>query len=449
MNILVTALIAAPALFSVSYFSSHFRSFGIVAGVIAVSLSAAVYLFQISAEGIYLIDPLTRYLLITISSIYLFSIVFGLGYHHKMGESANLKLHLSLMDIFASTMLFSVSINNYGLLWFGIESTTVSSALLLVIEREPLKIEAAWRYIILVSAGLTISLISVIVMYYAFHTLTISQILVNHGSIGILTDIAAGSALIGYGTKIGLFPMHTWLPDAHSEAPSEISAMFSGVLLPVAVYALYRVYQVTADPRVTDLFLFVAVLTVLFAAFMLPSQRFYKRMFAYSTMENMGVIVIGFIIGGPAIIGAIILLVSHAFGKSGAFYSSGNILETFGTKKISEISSLRSKMPQTSASLILSSLAVTGTPPFGTFLGEFIILLTLYSDGYILPFSLIVVALFVSFASVNYHVSRMVFYGKDSERSEVSVQQRVIAVLSSVIPLLIPAFFFVFGGFSL
>ena len=449
MNLIVTVIIAAPAIFSAGYFSRHFRGISVTAGIIAIFLSTVVYLYGISSSGVYLIDPLTRYLLITISSIYLFSTVFGLGYHHKMGESANLRLHLSLMDIFASTMLFSVSINNYGLLWFGIESTTVSSALLLVIEREPLKIEAAWRYIILVSAGLTISLISVIIMYYAFQTLTISQILAQHGSIGILTEIAAGSALIGYGTKIGLFPMHTWLPDAHSEAPSEISAMFSGVLLPVAVYALYRVYEVTADPKITDLFMFVAVLTVIFAAFMLPSQRFYKRMFAYSTMENMGVIVIGFIIGGSALIGAIILLVSHAFGKGGAFYSSGNVLETFGSKKISDISSLRTRMPQTSASLIMSTLAVTGTPPFGTFLGEFIILLTLYSDGYILPFSLVIIALFVSFASINYHVSRMVFYGKDAERSEVSVQQRVIAILSSVIPLIIPAFFFIFGGFSL
>ncbi len=445
MNPIIILLIAVPAIFSLGYFAKQFKYISVLSAVITLAISLYIMITQLELSGDFLVDYLSRYFIIAISSIYLLSVVFGLGYHHKMGESRNMRLHLSLMDLFASSMLFSMTINNFGLLWFGIEATTVSSTLLLVIEREPLKIEAAWRYVIIVSAGLTISLLSVLVMYYDFNNLTISYLLAHHQAYTELTAIAAGTALIGYGTKIGLFPMHTWLPDAHSEAPSEISAMFSGVLLPVAIYALYRVYQVTAAPSITNLFIFFGVITVLFSAIMLPSQRFYKRMFAYSTMENMGLILIGFTVGGIALTGALILLVTHAFGKGAAFYSSGNILENYESKKISDVTGLRDRMPYTSISLILSSLAVTGAPPFGTFLGEFLILTGLYLNGYFLPVALIISSLLIAFASVNFHVSRMLFSGHEEHVSESSRSQVTVALSASAITLLIPILFLAFG----
>ena len=445
MNLVILFLIAIPAVFSLGYFARQFKHMAVLSASLTVVLSLYIMVTQLDLSGDFLVDYLSRYFIIAISSIYLLSVVFGLGYHHKMGESRNMRLHLSLMDLFASSMLFSMTVNNFGLLWFGIEATTVSSTLLLVIEREPLKIEAAWRYVIIVSAGLTISLLSVLVMYYDFNNLTISYLLIHHPAYSELTAIAAGTALIGYGTKIGLFPMHTWLPDAHSEAPSEISAMFSGVLLPVAIYALYRVYEVTASPSITDLFIFFGVVTILFSAIMLPSQRFYKRMFAYSTMENMGLILIGFTIGGIALTGALILLVTHAFGKGAAFYSSGNILENYESKKISDVTGLRERMPYTSVSLILSSLAVTGAPPFGTFLGEFLILTGLYLNGYFLPMGLIVASLLIAFGSVNFHVSRMVFSGHEEPVSESSRSQVAVALSASAITLLIPFLFLAYG----
>lgn len=445
MNLTILLLIALPAVFSLGYFSRQFKHIAVISAGLTLALALYIMVTQLDLSGYFLVDYLSRYFIMAISSIYLLSVVFGVGYHHKMGESRNMRLHLSLIDLFASSMLFSIAVNNFGLLWFGIEATTVSSTLLLVIEKEPLKIEAAWRYVIIVSAGLTISLLSVLVLYYDFNNLTISHLLSHHPAYPELTAIAAGTALIGYGTKIGLFPMHTWLPDAHSEAPSEISAMFSGVLLPVAIYALYRVYEVTAAPRITDLFIFFGVVTILFSAIMLPSQRFYKRMFAYSTMENMGLILIGFTIGGIALTGALILLVTHAFGKGAAFYSSGNILENYESKKISDVTGLRQRMPFTSVSLILSSLAVTGAPPFGTFLGEFFILTELYLNGYFLAVALIVVSLLIAFASVNFHVSRMVFSGHDEPVSESSRSQVAVALSACAITLLIPFLFLAYG----
>ncbi len=443
MNLLITLLIAVPAIFSFSYFTRYFRQLTVISSIITLTVSLYIYITAETMAGTYFVDYVSRYFLITISSIYFLSVIFGLGYHHRMGESKNMRLHFSLMDLFVASMLFSITVNNFGLLWFGIEATTVSSALLLVIEREPLKIEAAWRYVIIVSAGLTISLISVVVMYYAFGGLTISKLISMPRQYSELTEIVAGTALVGYGTKIGLFPMHTWLPDAHSEAPSEVSAMFSGVLLPVAIYALYRVFEVTSDPRINVLFLAFALMTMVFSALIMPSQRYYKRMFAYSTMENMGLILIGFITGGIALTGALILVISHAFGKGGAFYSSGNILENYESKKIADVTGLRQRMPHTSVSLVLSSLAVTGSPPFGTFLGEFFILIGLFSTGNYLAFSVVIICLLLAFASIMYHISGMVFSDKGGEILESSRSQRAVAISASVIALAIPFIFFV------
>jgi hydrogenase-4 component F len=445
MNFIILLLISVPSFLSLGYFLKQFRQIAVISASISLALSVYILVSGLELSGDFLVDYLSRFFIIAIASIYLLSVVFGLGYHHRMGESRNMRLHLSLMDLFASSMFFSITVNNFGLLWFGIEATTVSSTLLLVIEREPLKIEVAWRYVIIVSAGLTISLLSVVVMYYNFHTLTISSLLSSHVAYSELTAIAAGTALVGYGTKIGLFPMHTWLPDAHSEAPSEISAMFSGVLLPVAIYALYRVYEVTASPAITNLFIFFGITTIIYSALMLPSQRYYKRMFAYSTMENMGLILLGFTIGGIALTGAMILLVTHAFGKGAAFYSSGNILEKYESKKIADIHGLKERMPYTSVALIMSSLAVTGAPPFGTFLGEFLILAGLYAGGYLLIVALVVASLLVAFASINFHVSRMVFSGNEGKISEPSGSQVAVALSASSITLLIPFLFLIYG----
>jgi len=446
MNLPVILLFAVPAVFSLSYFSSAFRRFSVIAALLTASIAAMINILSISVSGFFLVSEINRLIALTVSAVYLLSVIFALGYHH-LGESRNLRLHLSMMHLFASSMLFSLVVNNYGLLWIGIESTTITSALLLVIEENRLNLEAAWRYIILVSSGLSISLISIIMIYRAFGTLDISELLARRHAYTPITEIAAATALIGFGTKIGIAPMHTWLPDAHSEAPSEISAMFSGVLLPVAVYALYRIYQVTGSPRMEALYIFFALMTIGVAALMMPSQRFYKRMFAYSTMENMAMIVIGFTIGGIGFTGAIVLLVSHAFGKAGAFYSSGNIISATGKKRIDEVNGLRNTMPQTWYALLFSSLAVTGAPPSGTFIGIFLILLGLADRGLFAVAAIIAVMMFVTFASVNMKVLSMTLsMGKGQMVQEAGRLQRAIAISSVALSTVVSFVFLIAGG---
>ncbi|MBX8630929.1 MAG: hydrogenase 4 subunit F [Thermoplasmata archaeon] len=447
MNLLVLLLIAIPAVSSLSYFSRSFRPLSAVAAFITLCIAAVINVFSISVSGFFLVNEMSRIIALTVSAVYLLSVIFALGYHHHLGESRNMRLHLSMMHLFASSMLFSLTVDNYGLLWIGIESTTITSALLLVIEENKLNLEAAWRYVVIVSSGLAISLISIIMIYKAFGTLDISVLLAEKHVYTPITEIAGATALIGFGTKIGIAPMHTWLPDAHSEAPSEISAMFSGVLLPVAAYALYRIYQVTGSPRMEALYIFFALITIATAALMMPSQRFYKRMFAYSTMENMAMIVIGLTIGGIGFTGAIVLLVSHAFGKAGAFYSSGNIISATGKKRIDEVKGLRDTMPQSWYVLLLSSLAVTGAPPSGTFIGVFLIFLGLADRGLLAVAAIIAVMMLVTFASVNMKVLSMTLsVGKDQAIQEAGRLQRAIAVSSVAMSTVVSVAFLIAGG---
>ncbi len=449
MNILPPVILLVPVIFSLSYFARRFRILHLLSASVTAAAALLLNLTSVSESSFFLVDSLNRPIVLTVASIYLLSVAFGLGYHSRLGESRNLRFHLSLMDLFAASMLFSLMVNDFGLLWIGVEATTVSSALLLVIEREPLDVEAAWRYVVIVSAGLTIGLISVIMIYFVYGTLSISVLLSAKRAVSIPLEIAAATALVGYGTKIGLVPMHTWLPDAHSRAPSEVSAMFSGVLLPVAVYALFRVYQVTSSARMEYLYLFFAVMTVAIAAFMLVSQRDLKRMFAYSTMENMGLMVLGFIAGGVGYAGAIVLLVSHAFGKAGAFYSSGNVLESYRTRNIADIRNMRENMPHTSISLLFSSLSVTGSPPFGTFIGEFLILLSLYMAGFWYISAIVAACLAIAFASINYKVAGMVFSTSGEGGGEVGASQRAVAMTAFILSAAVTVAFFAAGGFHL
>ena len=435
--IAVIALVLPIASF-LGYYSGLKMADIIIAGV-EVAISLALYPF-IPLTGVFFIDSTTWVFLVMVVSVYFLSLVYSRRYFRNRPMSISENMFYFLLSLFTTSMIFSLEINNFGLMWVGIEATTITSALLLLADKNEVSLEAAWRYIIIVSAGVTFAFFSVILIYYSLGTLTVSTILAMHRSPSVILNVAVAIALIGFGTKVGVFPVHTWLPDAHSESPSPISAMFSGVLLPTALYVLYRIYEI--DPM-RSLFIWAGVVSVIAASLFLGYQRKYKRMFAYSTMENMNLALIGFAAGGTyGLIGALLLLVSHSFGKAGAFYSSGNILRATGSDKISDVGGLWKTMPTTSGSLLLSSFAVTGAPPFGTFFGEFLILYDLLTIHYYLQFILVIFFLTTAFISVNYNVSRMLFRGESGELRTDRVMSSV-ALFSSILPLAIGIFYVV------
>jgi hydrogenase-4 component F len=360
----------------------------------------------------FALDPLSDLFVFLVASIYATSTWYSRGYLQGVRRPfLTPQAYYGLLHAFAFAMLVTLVVGDLGLMWIGVEATTVASALLIVLERKPTSVEGAWRYTLIASAGLTVALFALLLLYDAAGTLDAHQLALHPPPVTVPIAMAVSLALVGYGTKIGLFPMHTWLPDAHSEAPSPISALFSGVLLPTALYAFLRVYGILANPvpaQLSNLVIVFGVATALVGAFLLQRQRSYKRLLAYSSMENMGIAIAGVGIGGAALYGALLLVVAHAFAKSAAFYCAGNTLRRFGTPRIDAIRGLRERMPWTGTAWVLSGLAVTGAPPFGTFVGEVLIFVGAIAASLWITLAL-GVAILVAFLGVNRQIGGMVF----------------------------------------
>ena len=441
----ISLMLVIPVISAISYFFRHFKETSIGMSLVTLLFTTIVFTFNSGTYSYFYLNNINRYILICVSSIYVFSVIYGTGYHRKLGESKHLRMHMSMMSMFAFTMLFSLVINNLGLMWIGIEGTTASSALLIIIEGEPADMEAAWRYIIIVSAGLSIALISIILIYRVFGTLEITALLSHSSQPSQILILAALLGIIGFGTKGGIFPMHSWLPDAHGRAPSEISAMFSAVLLPIAIYAIYiiiKTINITLIYEATTLF---SVITILFVAIVMASQRDIKRMFAYSTMENMALILLGFVLGNVALFGSILIILTHAFAKAGAFYSSGNLIESYRTRNMLQIQNVMGEQRPMAYTLILSTLAVSGAPPFGTFLGEFFIFSSLYSHGMGIVMAILVTLLVIIFLSINYKVLKMVFSNAPPASTPKISAQQIFITGATVAVSGIFAFLFMVG----
>ncbi len=411
-----------------------------------LSLAAAVYLlFQPNyTDNFFYVDGLSKLLMLTIALVYFSTVLYSMAYFkRKKNFLFQYRLYYFLMNIFVAAMFFSVVVDNLGLIWVGIEATTVSSALLVATENDQVSIESAWRYVIIVSVGLAISLISMTFIYGSAGTLSMHELIIHHPENRVFL-IGTLLGLVGFGTKAGIFPMHTWLPDVHGKAPSPVSAIFSGVLLPVALYAMYRMIQINPSVTVRLFSMILGILTIISAALLMAVQRNYKRMFAYSSMENMGMILVGFSLGGYGLLGAGIIIVSHGLAKSGIFFLTGNILTAYHTTDMKGVNGLLSRMPRTAFTLFLASMAVTGAPPFGIFAGEFFIfsaLIASYGWGIAL-FLLIFVA--IAFISVNFKVGKMIFTSHDEPyngHSRIETWIPVVNLTLSFLSLLCIPFF--------
>lgn len=432
-DIILYLIIIMPLLALVGYPFKVMRISTNISAIIVLALALIAHSI-LPVTGLFYVTNFTGVFILMVSSIYLLSSLFSYDYLKERTIRMDMSYFYAFMNLFVASMLFSLVINNYGLMWAGIEATTITSALLIMTEKTELSVEATWRYLIIVSVGLVFAFISVIMIYYQFQTLTVSQILSLPLTSSKLIAVAVAMALVGLGAKIGIFPMHTWLPDAHSEAPAPVSALFSGVLLPTALYVLYMIYQI--EPQSTLYILFAVATVVAASVFVTHQKKNYKRMFAYSSMENMGIALLGLSLGGYGIIGALIVVFAHSFGKAGAFYSAGNVLHSTGERQVPKVTGLFNSMKTTSSALLLSSLAVTGAPPFGVFVGEFLIFIQMLKMHLYLELAIVLFFLMVAFIAINYNITNMVF-GKKSNHKESKGILRVIPLVSAVISLLI------------
>jgi hydrogenase-4 component F len=318
-------------------------------------------------------------------------------------------------------MLLVPLASDFGTLWVAVELTTIVSALLVALDRTDAALEASWKYVLIASCGLGIALLSIIVLYAAgTHALGGAYIprfvrVFAHAR-GYSTDavrLAFVLSVVGFGTKVGFVPMHTWLPDAHSEAPAPVSAMLSGSLLSAAFYAILRFFQATvvAGQRgfAEHVLIVFGVISLIAASLFVLRQSNYKRLLAYSSIEHMGVIALGIGFGAPlAVAGALLHVITHASAKGLAFFGAGSLLRGYDTKEIDGVTGAGTAMPWTGPMFLAAALALCGLPLSGVFRSEFEIVCGGFAQPQYVGVALLLVFVNLAFFGVIWHAGRMV-----------------------------------------
>src|ERR1041385_1806124 len=343
-------------------------------------------------SDILIVDDFNIYLVTLTTFVAFTTSIFSasyIGHELEIGRltPAFLRFYHALYQAMIGAMNVALVANNVGLLWVGVEVATLSTVMMVGIYRTPEAVEAAWKYFILGSVGIALAFFGTILVYL------VAQEVLGEGLQAMAGDSMMKAAsrfdpkllslafvflLVGYGTKVGLAPFHAWLPDAHAEGPTPISAVLSGLLLNVALYALLRFKMVlAANPatlNVGSVMGVLGLLSLLFAGFMLYRRRDVKRLFAYSSIEHMGIITFAFGMGGPlANFAGLLHMTMHSLTKSAIFFAVGHVAQVKGTQRIADMGGLTESHPVLGWTLILGVVAIAGLPPLGIFTSEFLV----------------------------------------------------------------------------
>jgi hydrogenase-4 component F len=394
---------------------------GLACFAVVLTLIPAVAHRDLNYFGYLRVDAVSAIFLLATSFLYAAVALYSVGYL-KQHEDLYARRFYAGLNLFAWAMLAAPLMSSLALLWIAVEVTTIISALLVAIEDTDGAAEAAWKYVLIASAGLGLALLGTVFAYFAG-----SQVLGQHYNLAITPLLLVGShlphtpvrlafllALLGYGTKVGLFPVHTWLPDAHSEAPTPVSALLSGSLLAVSFYAVLRFYQVAAAtlgsgfPR--DALLAFGVASLLLAALYVFGQRDIKRLLAYSSVEHMGILAIGVSFGAPvALAGVMLHVLAHAAAKGNAFMGAGVLRAKFGTKQISAIRGGLDLLPWSGPLFLLAVFALSALPPSGIFRSEFQIVAGGLDSGSYAATAVLIIGVTVAFFGLSAAATSMLF----------------------------------------
>jgi hydrogenase-4 component F len=420
----VATLVLPPRLCAAVTAVAGIASFGLV-----LALIPAAAHYTLTYVSYFRVDAVSGIFMLATGFLYAAVAVYAVGYvRHEIqapkpasGRRYSMRFY-GLFNLFAWSMLIAPMMNSLALLWIAVEVTTVVSALLVALENSEAAAEAAWKYVLIASAGLGLALLATIFAYFAG-----AQVLGQHYDLALSMILHIGSrlpatpvrfafmlAVLGYGTKVGLFPVHTWLPDAHSEAPTPVSALLSGSLLATSFYAILRYYQIAAVtlgsgfPR--DVLLVFGVASLLLAALYLLDQRDLKRLLAYSSVEHMGILAIGVSFGAPvALAGVMLHVLAHAAAKGNAFMGAGVFAIKFGSKKISAHRGAMDALPWTGPLFLLAVLALGAMPPFGIFRSEFQIVAGGFDAHGYAPAGILIVAVTLAFLGLSASATSIAF----------------------------------------
>jgi hydrogenase-4 component F len=404
---------------------------------------------------LFLIDDFNIFLLVLTNLIGFTTSVYSASYISHELETGRLtpvllRFYHAMYQAMLGAMDLALVSNNVGLMWVGVEVATLATVMMVGTYRTPEAIEAAWKYFILGSVGIGLAFFGTVLIYLVaanvlgggLPAMAWDLIVQNAERFDpVLLSLAFVFLLVGYGTKIGLAPFHAWLPDAHSEGPTPISAVLSGLLLNVGLYALLRFKMVLAGNanaiNVGAIMVVLGLTSLIFAAFMLFRRRDIKRLFAYSSIEHMGIATVAFGLGGPlANFAGLLHMSMHSLTKSAIFFAVGHIAQAKGTQRIAEINGLSVTHPVLALGFVLGVLAIAGLPPFGVFMSEFLLVSSAIARQPILTLVL-VAGLVVSFAALLLRVHSLVF-GAPTGRTD--------PVKASYIPLFVHLLLILIAG---
>ncbi|WP_142849149.1 hydrogenase 4 subunit F [Telmatospirillum sp. J64-1] len=424
-------LLAAPLIGAgVLFLLPHWR----LAALTNIAVSAVTFGLSLVLVGqrpeptaLLFIDDFNVFLVVLTAFVGLGSSIFSAAYISREGNAKRLappqmRLYHAMYQAFLFTMLLALTANNIGLLWVAIEAATLTTVMMVSLYRTRPAIEAAWKYFILCSVGIGLALFGTILVYMAAQPVlgAGSQAMAWTAMIGqagdfqpALLSLAFVFILVGYGTKVGLAPLHNWLPDAHAEGPTPIAAVLSGLLLNVALYAILRMKMiVSANDGAMDPgpFMIAMGLSSLFvAALMLYRRRDIKRLFAYSSIEHMGIMTFAFGMGGAlSNFAGLLHMTMHSLAKSAVFFAVGLAVQTVGSARLSDIRGLTVSRPVLGWGLVIGVVAIAGLPPMGIFMSEFLVVASAFAQQPLLAVPLIL-ALLLTFGALVMRLQSLAF----------------------------------------
>lgn len=425
--VLLIPLAAAAALALLPGYRMSAR-LNVLASLMTLLAALSLFVGDRPTPGYYLMVDDLNIVFIALNTFVGFTTsVFSASYiAHEIETGRLTPTYLRFYHAMYQVMMFAMNLalvaNNIGLMWVAVEIATLSTVLMVGIYRTHEALEAAWKYFILGSVGIALALFGTILIYMAARPVIgegsgamVWTVLIEHAATfdPALVNVAFVFLLLGYGTKVGLAPLHAWLPDAHAEGPTPISAVLSGLLLNVALYAVLRFkLLLAANPGALatgPMMITMGLISVLFAAMMLYRRRDLKRMFAYSSIEHMGIIVFAFGVGGPlANFAGLLHMVMHSLTKSAIFFTVGHIAQVKGTQKMADIGGLTETHPWLGWSLVAGVVAIAGLPPFGIFMSEFLLISSVFARSPVLAVVL-VTGLLLAFGALLMHLGRVAF----------------------------------------
>jgi hydrogenase-4 component F len=399
----------------------------VLASLITLAAAGVLFVIEPREDVYFLLDELNIVFIALNAFVGFTTSVFSAGYiGHELETGRLTPAYLRFYHALYQVMMFGMNLaliaNNIGLMWVAIELATLTTVVMVGIYRTHEAIEAAWKYFILGSVGIALALFGTILVYMAAQPIVgegmngmVWSVLMRHAQAfdAAFLNVAFVFLLLGYGTKVGLAPLHAWLPDAHAEGPTPISAVLSGLLLNVALYAVLRFkLLLAANPEAIapgPLMALMGLVSLIFAAFMLYRRRDIKRLFAYSSIEHMGIIAFAFGMGGAlANFAGLLHMTMHSLTKSAIFYSVGHVAQVKGTQKIADIRGLTESHPLLGWTLILGVVAIVGLPPSGVFMSEFLVISSTFAREPILAL-LFVFGLLVAFGALIWRMQGITF----------------------------------------